>query len=166
MEKIYIYNNVLGFTEIEMPTAKMEINTMVSTFKDIKTILDTMDTKNKKECAEKTIDIIETIKRLEEYYAGDELIIKNIHSSRMSFELNLTINGASESKNWDITARGARNSVYDLSRAVVYEDNRFFHLLNPEQDIYEYNGKKFYMWDGWHSSLKVMQEIADKKFNL
>ena len=63
--------------------------------------------------------------------------------------------------------------VRDLSKGVVrYSEHRCFdygkrywHIFNPEQDIYEYNGRKFYMWDGWHSSLKVMKEIADKEFN-
>lgn len=57
----------------------------------------------------------------------------------------------------------------DMSRGVVYDGpgrgNHFFHILNPEQDIHTYNGRDFYLWDGWHSSLKVMKEIADKRFN-
>ena len=41
----------------------------------------------------------------------------------------------------------------------------FFHITDPSRDVYNYNGRDFYLWDGWHSSLKVMKEIADKIFN-
>ena len=53
----------------------------------------------------------------------------------------------------------------DLSRGVVYDNDRFYHITDPSQDIYSYNGRDFYMWDGWHSSKKVMMELADKNFN-
>lgn len=53
----------------------------------------------------------------------------------------------------------------DLSRGVVYVGNRFYHITDPSQDIYTYNGRDFYMWDGWHSSKKVMEGMADKCFN-
>ena len=41
----------------------------------------------------------------------------------------------------------------------------YFHLTDPSQDIYTYNGRDFYMWDGWYSSKNVMIELADKQFN-
>lgn len=42
----------------------------------------------------------------------------------------------------------------------------FFHITDPSYDVYTYNGRDFYMWDGWYgSSKKVMMELADKKFN-
>lgn len=53
----------------------------------------------------------------------------------------------------------------DLSRGVVYAGNKFYHITDPSQDIYTYNGRDFYMWDGWHSSKKVMEGMADKCFN-
>lgn len=43
---------------------------------------------------------------------------------------------------------------------------RLFNTMNPEQDIYTYNGQDFYKWDGWDSSnKKELEEMADKMFN-
>ena len=59
----------------------------------------------------------------------------------------------------------AETELRDLSRGVVYVGNMFYHITDPSQDIYTYNGRDFYMWDGWHSSKKVMEGKADKCFN-
>ena len=166
MNKFYIYSNIKGFNLINVPTATKEIDTMISTFKEIYRINDEMNLKNKRECAEKVKDIIETIDKLESYYFDDALLYNNIQKAKYCFELNYTVNMAFSNKKWDNTIRGSRNAACDLSKGVVYFDpDRYIHLLNPSEDIYEYNGRMFYMWDGWHSSLKVMKEIADKQFN-
>lgn len=68
-------------------------------------------------------------------------------------------------RNIDNLLTKAETKLRDLSRGVVYYNNRFYHIADPSQDIYSYNGRDFYMWDGWHSSKKVMMELADKKFN-
>lgn len=66
----------------------------------------------------------------------------------------------------------AETELRDLSRGVVTLDGTksqgspFFHITDPSQDIYTYNGRDFYMWDGWYgSSLKIMEGKADKYFN-
>ena len=59
----------------------------------------------------------------------------------------------------------AETKLLDLSKGVVYVGDRFYHITDPSQDIYTYNGRDFYMWDGWHSSKKVMEGMADKCFN-
>lgn len=41
----------------------------------------------------------------------------------------------------------------------------FFHITDPDYDVYTYKGRNFYVWDGWYySSRKVMEEMADKFF--
>lgn len=56
----------------------------------------------------------------------------------------------------------------DIANGVAYGDpthRHIYHILEPERDYVIYNGREFYKWDGWHSSRKVMEEMADKQFN-
>ena len=168
--KIFVYSNVDGFSEIETPNFE-NYETLVSTMTDVNTVLSNMDTKNKRECEEKVYDCIETIERLMDYYKDNEVFYDNLKRAKLDLELNLSYNlGVNGKKVWIDRFFGG---VGALSSGVVrYSEargfdcgKRYWHIFNPEQDIYEYNGRKFYMWDGWHSSLKVMKEIADKKFN-
>lgn len=170
MENIFVYSNVDGFTEIETPNFE-NYETLVSTMTDVKTVLSEMDTKNKMECEEKVYDCIETIKHLMDYYKDNEVFYDNLKRAKLDLELNIAYNtGVNGKKVW-IDRFFVR--VKELSRGVVRygyarafdDNNRYWHIFHPEQDIYEYNGRKFYMWDGWHSSLKVMKEVADRQFN-
>lgn len=169
-KKIFVYSNVNGFTEIETPIFE-NYQTLVSTMTDVKTVLDGMDIKNKKECEEKVYDCIETIKHLMDYYKDNKLFYDNLKRAKLDLELNIAYNtGVNGKKVW---IDRFFIMVRDLSKGVVrYSEQsgfdygkRFWHIFNPEQDIYEYNGRKFYMWDGWYSSLKVMKEAADRQFN-
>lgn len=172
-EKVYV-KTTDGFTEIEIPSFE-GYETMVSTMTDVKTVLEGMNTKNKKECAEKVTNCIETVEKLIDYYSEhlpeDYVIYNNLYQAKLDLELNLSYNlGVNGKRSWIDKFYGR---VKELSRGVVrYSEskgmdygNRYWHIFNPEQDIYEYNGRKFYMWDGWHSSLKVMQAAADRQFN-
>ena len=170
MEKIFVYSNVNGFTEIETPNFE-NYQTLVSTMSDVNTILSEMDIKNKRECENKVYDCIETIEHLMDYYKDNDVFYDNLKRAKLDLELNIAYNtGVNGKKVWIDRFFGM---VRSLSRGVVrYSEarcfdygKRYWHIFNPEQDIYEYNGRKFYMWDGWHSSLKVMEEIADKEFN-
>ena len=170
MKKIFVYSNVNGFTEIETPNLE-NYQTLVSTMTDVNTILSEMDIKNKKECEEKVYDCIETIKHLMDYYKDNDVFYDNLKRAKLDLELNIAYNtGVNGKKVW---IDRFFNMVRGLSKGVVrYSEQsgfdygkRFWHIFNPEQDIYEYNGREFYFWDGWYSSLKVMKEIADKKFN-
>lgn len=179
MEKIYIYSNgggflntePRGFTEIEIPSFE-GYETMVSTANDIVTILDSFDFKKKNECLEKTFACIDTLAELEKYYKGNEVFVWNIKKAKTELELNVAYNtGVNGKRNW--VNRWNCNMVRDLANGVVrFSDSkgkdygkRYWHIFNLIGDTIEYNGKKFYMWDGWHSSYDVMKEIADKQFN-
>lgn len=167
---IYI-KNTDGFTEITVPTFT-NYETMVSTCKDIVTILDGMNLKDKDECLRKTEDCIETLRTLQDYYTSNETFDWNIAKARMELELNIAYNvGVNGKKVW--VNRWNGKMVRSLARGVVRfrygqgfdYGRRYWHLTDPKQDVYEYNGRNFYLWDGWHSSPDVMAEIADKQFN-
>lgn len=169
MKKIFVYSNSEGFSEIEAPSFE-NYETLVSTMAYVKTILDGMNTRNKKECEEKVSNCVETIERLMDYYKDNKLFYDNLKGAKLDLELNIAYNTGVNGK--DIWIDRFFGRVKELSRGVVRYSKtfgfdygkRYWHIFYPEQDIYEYNGREFYFWDGWHSSLKVMKEIADREF--
>ena len=146
----FVQNGIADWTNYE---------TMISTAKDIQKVLEGgYDYETLK-------NIQETLEKVIRYYDGfenDESI--DVKTSAGCYSANL---GRLKDDVKEAMAYYTMEDTGWLGRA--YYQNKgflnFFHTLNPEQDIYTYNGRDFYLWDGWHSSLKVMKEIADKKFN-
>lgn len=183
--KIYTYSNTNGFSEIEVPSFE-GYETMVSTAKDISAIVN-----GEVVGFDELSNCIETVEKVVKYYEDSNyeakktfVLMLNCLKRQLETEVwdNTRLVEAYKFKNsmgarvkapmWNRTAK-LRTLLRDMERGVVYYSAdssytygyRYWHSMNPAEDIYEYNGRKFYMWDGWHSSLKVMKEIADKKFN-
>ena len=184
-EKVYVKKGN-DFTEIEVPSFE-GYETMVSTAKDVSAIVngDEID-------FEKINNCIETVDKVIEYYEASSfeakktfILMLNCLNRQLSNEYfdNANLLSAYKTKQklgarhlrapkWNRSAK-LRTLLRDMERGVVYYSAdssytygyRYWHTLNPAEDIYEYNGRKFYMWDGWHSSLKVMKEVADRQFN-
>lgn len=184
MKPVYFYNR--GEFVMNGIGTWTNYETMISTAKDIQKVLEAG-------CDYETLkNIQETLEKVIRYYDGfenDESI--DVATSADCYRANLgrlkdDVKEAMAYYTMEYT--GWMGSAYyqdkgflencmtkintklrDMANGVVYGSpkfgNHFFHTLNPEQDIYTYNGRDFYRWDGWHSSLKVMKEIADKKFN-
>ena len=169
--EVYFWNQPNQVFELKSVPDWSGYETMISTAKQVQDILNG-------ECKHSDYrNIFETLNRVSDYYGnkttanGADFYAKNLlYASDLA--LKIYNDYASFPDYTERLITRLKTAIRGLANGVVYDGNanpsygnNFYDILNPQSDIYEYNGRKFYLWDGWHSSRKVMAESADKQFN-
>ena len=180
MEKIYFWNQKEQNFELSsipewvgyetMVDVATDALTLIKENKDLQTVLNIREALNLIDCRYGTSDAEHFYhKNIREVTSTLANILQYMSLLEWDQQGKDTVGYTAKEKkeikrNIDNLLTKAETKLRDLSRGVVYDGNRFYHITDPSQDIYTYNGRDFYMWDGWHSSKKVMEELADKKF--